>query len=178
MKIGSTLFLGLPTSIRAWTYPDCEPDGCYRNLIDPRYSAEAPAFCLKWISGTVMDLSAIPPHFRDCPGVTALSSACFCVAYTATHTATQTDIAQVSSTTTTTAFGGTTCDSQTSAATATPTHNCPPECAAETACSCPVPGLSSLVSTTLGQSSTDEQTISTVYTTTTYTVIDCSREGL
>ncbi|KAJ2982774.1 hypothetical protein NQ176_g1165 [Zarea fungicola] len=68
------LILALATKAYAWTYPDCEPDGCYRNLIDPRYTGQAPAFCIDWISGTITDAGAIPTQYHNCPDVAPLSS--------------------------------------------------------------------------------------------------------
>lgn len=82
----TVLISALATGAYAWTYPDCEHDGCYRNLVDPRYSDQAPAFCIAWISGTTTDASAIPTQYRNCLGVAPLSSVCSCIAYTATIT--------------------------------------------------------------------------------------------
>ncbi|KAJ3496893.1 hypothetical protein NLG97_g2318 [Lecanicillium saksenae] len=70
----------------AWTYPDCEHDNCYRNLVDPRYAGEVGAFCIDWISGTTTDAGAIPTQYQNCPDTAPLSSACSCIAYTATIT--------------------------------------------------------------------------------------------
>jgi hypothetical protein len=72
------------TCTYAWTYPDCEHDNCYRNLADPRYAGEVDAFCIEWISGTTTDVGAIPTQYRNCPNAAPLSSACSCIAYTAT----------------------------------------------------------------------------------------------
>lgn len=74
------------TLAAAWTYPDCERDGCYRNLIDDRFKDSAPSACLAWLAGTTTAAAAIPTQFNNCPSVKEFSSACSCVAYTATHT--------------------------------------------------------------------------------------------
>ncbi|KAF1732541.1 hypothetical protein CRV24_006429 [Beauveria bassiana] len=76
MKNTFLLVSTLAASTSAWTYPDCERDGCYRNLIDRRYADAAPAFCLEWISGASTAVSVIPSRFRNCPDVAAVSSAC------------------------------------------------------------------------------------------------------
>ncbi|OAA44449.1 hypothetical protein ISF_09643 [Cordyceps fumosorosea ARSEF 2679] len=71
--------MALATSAYAWTYPNCEHDDCYRNLVDTRYIGQGPAFSIGWISGTAMNASAIPAQSRNCPGVAPLSSACWCI---------------------------------------------------------------------------------------------------
>lgn len=86
MRASVLISAALVTGAHAWTYLDCEQDSCYLNLIDKRYSAEAPGFCLSWIASTTTDATAIPTHYHNCPDLKALSSACSCVAYTATHT--------------------------------------------------------------------------------------------
>jgi hypothetical protein len=75
----------LALQVAAWEYPYCEPDGCYRNLIDERFAAEANTFCPKFLSGTTTAAAAIPTAFDNCAGdVKAVSSACSCVTYTLT----------------------------------------------------------------------------------------------
>lgn len=96
-------------SASAWQYPSCvgipeshprwrqkleelrrltrdqEPDNCYRELVDPRFTAEANTFCPQYLAGTTTAPSAIPTDFSNCgtgaDGVSALSSACSCVTY-------------------------------------------------------------------------------------------------
>ncbi|POR37700.1 Uncharacterized protein TPAR_02103 [Tolypocladium paradoxum] len=85
---GAFVFGAIAASVAsAWEYPDCEPDNCYRNLIDPRFKDEAPKFCFDFLSGTTTAPSAIPTDFNNCGGnVKRVSSACSCITYTATHT--------------------------------------------------------------------------------------------
>ncbi|KAH8895486.1 hypothetical protein GQ53DRAFT_52325 [Thozetella sp. PMI_491] len=67
---------------KRWTYPDCEPDNCYRNLIDDRFKDEAKAFCPQFLAGTTTAPSAIPTDFNNCDGnIAAVSSACSCITY-------------------------------------------------------------------------------------------------
>ncbi|KOS21843.1 hypothetical protein ESCO_001821 [Escovopsis weberi] len=61
----------------AWSYPDCEPDNCYRNAIDQRFSALAPAACFQWLAGTTTADSAVPTDFNNC-NAQEFSSACSC----------------------------------------------------------------------------------------------------
>jgi hypothetical protein len=91
--------------VNAWSYPDCELDNCYRNLIDEAYAEEAKAFCPGYIAATTTAASAIPTNFANCGGdYKAVSSACSCIAYTLTHTssASVSTKAPVSSSTSTT----------------------------------------------------------------------------
>ncbi|KAJ0161742.1 hypothetical protein CTA2_5667, partial [Colletotrichum tanaceti] len=75
-------------SVNARKYPFCEPDGCYRNLIDQRFEQEAKGFCVDFLHGTtVTAAAAIPTHFNNCQGdVKAVSSACSCITYGLTST--------------------------------------------------------------------------------------------
>ncbi|KAL2164778.1 hypothetical protein VTH06DRAFT_73 [Thermothelomyces fergusii] len=76
---------------RAHKYPDCDPDNCYRNLIDERFAELGVSFCFEFLAGTTTAPSAIPTDFVNCEGnVNAVSSACSCITYTATATATST----------------------------------------------------------------------------------------
>ncbi|KAK3391152.1 hypothetical protein B0H63DRAFT_467373 [Podospora didyma] len=80
------LALGL---VQAHEYPNCESDGCYRNLIDERFAAEAVSWCPEFLASTTTEASAIPTDFNNCDGnIKAVSSACSCITYTATHTST------------------------------------------------------------------------------------------
>lgn len=73
--------------VSAWSYPDCEADGCYRNFVDERFAKEGEKFCVDFLSGTTTAASAIPTSFNNCAGdVKAVSSACSCITYTLTHT--------------------------------------------------------------------------------------------
>lgn len=167
MKSISLLVSTLMASANAWTYPDCERDGCYRNLIDRRYADVAPAFCLEWNSGLTTAVSAIPSCFRNCRDVAAVSSACSCVAYTATHTTTTPRL------TSTTTPG---CNTEGSVLTPAPTTSATTtNYSSETATSSAA--VSSTSSTFSFSSSTEssiaEQTHSTVFTTSTRTVTNC-----
>ena len=84
----------LRESTRTHGYPrpdaDCqqEADNCYRNLIDANFAEEAVAWCPQFLAGTTTAASAIPTNFGNCDGdVVAVSSACSCITYTATATA-------------------------------------------------------------------------------------------
>ncbi|TVY15285.1 hypothetical protein LARI1_G006251 [Lachnellula arida] len=99
-----SVYLGLGalalSSVNAWTYPDCEMDNCYRNLIDARFTLEAGPFCLDFISGTTTAAAAIPTDFNNCAGdIAAVSSACSCIAYTLTHESSPTKTPCTTSTT-------------------------------------------------------------------------------
>ncbi|KAK4110260.1 hypothetical protein N656DRAFT_674818, partial [Canariomyces notabilis] len=52
----------------AHTYPNCESDNCYRNLIDQRFIGKAKAWCPEFLSGTTTAPSAIPTEFNNCDG--------------------------------------------------------------------------------------------------------------
>ncbi|KAJ4300127.1 hypothetical protein N0V88_002796 [Collariella sp. IMI 366227] len=94
------LALGLAS---AHEYPNCEPDNCYREMVDPRFADEAIAFCPKFLSGTTTAADAIPTNFENCEGsIKAVSSACSCITYTAGTTeppATSTSESEVESST-------------------------------------------------------------------------------
>ncbi|KAJ4389648.1 hypothetical protein N0V93_007120 [Gnomoniopsis smithogilvyi] len=67
-------------------YPVCESDNCYNEMLDPRYNAEALAFCPNWLEGTpTTEAAAIPTYLENCQGsVEAVSSACTCIAWSIT----------------------------------------------------------------------------------------------
>ncbi|KAJ4414467.1 hypothetical protein N0V82_007916 [Gnomoniopsis sp. IMI 355080] len=67
-------------------YPVCQSDNCYNEMLDPRYNAEALAFCPTWLEGTpTTDAAAIPTYLENCNGsVEAVSSACTCIAWSVT----------------------------------------------------------------------------------------------
>lgn len=67
-------------------YPVCESDNCYNEMLDPRYNAQALAFCPTWLEGTpTTEAAAIPTYLENCKGsVEAVSSACTCIAWSAT----------------------------------------------------------------------------------------------
>ncbi|KAI1352055.1 hypothetical protein F5Y01DRAFT_281202 [Xylaria sp. FL0043] len=91
LYVGSALALmGMANaSVRRWTFPDCEADNCYRAFINEEYKDLAPSFCLEFLASTTTDASVIPTPFANCAGdITAVSSACSCISYTFTHTAT------------------------------------------------------------------------------------------
>ncbi|KAG4427353.1 hypothetical protein IFR05_017165 [Cadophora sp. M221] len=66
------------SSVGAWTYPDCDPDNCYRNLADPRFTNVMIPFCVDYIAGYKIE---IPPDYGNCESALALSSACSCITY-------------------------------------------------------------------------------------------------
>jgi len=82
--------VALAAGASAWTGPgECEPDNCYRNMIDDRFKAEVPAFCHEYLVGTTTAASAIPTYLNNCAGdVEAVSSACSCIDYTPPPTTT------------------------------------------------------------------------------------------
>ncbi|KAM3563269.1 hypothetical protein ARSEF4850_002426 [Beauveria asiatica] len=167
MKNTFLLVSTLAASTSAWTYPDCERDGCYRNLIDRRYADAAPAFCLEWISEASTAVSVIPSRFRNCPDVAAVSSACSCVAYTATHTTTTPRL------TSTATF---VCGTESSVLTSAPTTSARTTDSASgtTTSSAAISSTTSTLSTSsILKSSITEQTIWTVFTTATHTVTNC-----
>lgn len=67
-------------------YPVCESDNCYNEMLDPRYNAQALAFCPTWLEGSpTTEAAAIPTYLENCKGsVEAVSSACTCIAWSAT----------------------------------------------------------------------------------------------
>jgi len=76
----------LAVGASAWTYPDCEPDNCYREMTDPRFYGEAVSFCPGYLAGATAD---IPSDFENCGGdSTKVSSACSCITYSASTTTT------------------------------------------------------------------------------------------
>ena len=157
----------LLASANAWTYPDCERDSCYRNLIDRRYADGAPAFCLDWNSGLNTAVSVVPSRFRNCPDIAAVSSACSCVAYTATHASTTPRM------TSTTPIG---CNTESSMLTSTLTSPTSPtdytsETATTSVSASSTSHTFSVSSST--ESSVTQQTHSTVFTTLTRTVTNC-----
>ncbi|CZS92143.1 uncharacterized protein RCO7_00723 [Rhynchosporium graminicola] len=72
------------STVTANTYPDCEPDNCYRNLINPRFAQEIGGFCIGYLSESIID---IPQDYHNCAGDSqAIKSACSCITYSLTHT--------------------------------------------------------------------------------------------
>lgn len=67
-------------------YPVCQSDNCYNEMLDPRFNAEALAFCPTWLEGTLTtEAAAIPTYLENCQGsVEAVSSACSCIAWSVT----------------------------------------------------------------------------------------------
>lgn len=75
----ASIALGLAS---ANTYPNCEPDNCFRNLVDTRFENHVVPFCYKFLSSHVTDEYAIPEDYNNCAGdVKAVSSACSCITY-------------------------------------------------------------------------------------------------
>jgi len=73
------------------TYPNCEPDNCFRNLDDIRYADQVAPFCYKFLESHVTDYGAIPEEYSNCEGnIEAVSSACSCITYSHSTTATST----------------------------------------------------------------------------------------
>lgn len=81
------------------TSPVCDHDNCYNEMLDPRYNDDALAFCPTWLQGTpTTAAAAIPTYLENCNGdVIAVSSACYCIAWSAT--AAQVTTTQVTTTT-------------------------------------------------------------------------------
>jgi hypothetical protein len=153
------LALGLAS---AHEYPNCESDNCYRNLVDERFAEEAVAFCPEFLAGTTTAASAIPTNFNNCDGnVKAVSSACSCITYTASATATPTS-SEVPETTTSAEEPETT----TTEAPETITTEVP-----ETTTTTDDDDDEECTST-----STTKWTTSTITTTTTRTITSCSAE--
>ncbi len=91
----------LAVGANAWSYPDCEPDNCYRELSDTRFESEAPAFCYGFLAGTTTAAAAIPTDFGNCGGdVAAVSSACSCITYSHSTTSSKAPVSSTKSTTT------------------------------------------------------------------------------
>jgi hypothetical protein len=148
--------------VSAHEYPNCEDDNCYRNLVDQRFAEEAVAWCPEFLASTTTDASAIPTNFNNCEGnIKAVSSACSCITYTASATATptssevpETTETEVPETTTTTEVPETTeTEVPETTTTATETDDDDEECTS---------------------TSTTKWTTSTITTTTTRTITSCS----
>lgn len=122
----------------AWTYPNCEPDNCYNEMVDTRFHAEAVAFCPEFLASTVTAASAIPTDFSNCGNdVMAVSSACSCITYTAdlTKTPSATPTPPPPSTTSTSSIYSTTTESSTSATSAAASSTYPTSAAASSSVS-------------------------------------------
>ncbi|KAF7550774.1 hypothetical protein G7046_g7916 [Stylonectria norvegica] len=81
----------------ATTYPNCAHDNCYNQFISDSagdLKENSGAFCMQWLAGQNDDCEGLPSSYANCGtgrnGVRAVSSACSCVVYTATHTPTTT----------------------------------------------------------------------------------------
>ncbi|KAH9204833.1 hypothetical protein DL95DRAFT_277320, partial [Leptodontidium sp. 2 PMI_412] len=53
------------TSVNAWSYPDCEPDNCYRNMVDSRFTETVAPFCFGYLDGSITD---VPADYQNCDG--------------------------------------------------------------------------------------------------------------
>jgi len=145
-------------SANAWSYPQCNTDNCYNELIDVRFAAEASSFCPEFLASTTTEASAIPTDFSNCNDgvdadyISAVSSACSCVTYTASSTA--------AATTTTTSSSSSSSSSA----------------AASTSSTSSASGVVTSTSSSAAASSTSSvaYTTSTVYTTSIYTVTSCA----
>ncbi|KAL2189973.1 hypothetical protein L209DRAFT_148386 [Thermothelomyces heterothallicus CBS 203.75] len=136
----------------AHEYPNCEADGCYRNLIDERFAEKAVSFCPEFLAGTTTAASAIPTDFANCEGdVKAVSSACSCITYTATATAT----------------------SSTTEVSETSTTEVPPESSTTEAPETSSTEAPETSSTETPETSTTKWTTSTITTTATRTITSC-----
>lgn len=131
----------------AWTFPDCEPDNCYRALIDARFTAEVGPFCKGYLDGSI---KTVATDFSNCDAQAA-SSACSCVYYTMTHTS--------EASTTSTTYPATTTPSSSTYATTTPSSSVYPTTTPST--STPYPTYTT-------------KATSTMYTTSTYTITSCA----
>ncbi|KAH8805072.1 hypothetical protein F5884DRAFT_439996 [Xylogone sp. PMI_703] len=145
----------------AWTYPDCQPDNCYRELIDPRFYTEAQSFCPGYLSSPS---TAIPPDFSNCDTYSALSSACSCITYSMTSPPTTTTTTVPVTTTTT----ETTTSVPTTTTTTTGYQN------STTPCTTSSVQTTSVQTTSVQTTSSVEVTTSTIYTTTVRTVTSCA----
>lgn len=152
----SVLSLGaLALGVAAHEYPNCEADGCYRNLIDPRFAEEAVAWCPQFLAGTTTAAAAVPTNFGNCDGdIAAISSACSCVTYTATATETSSEAPATSTVT----------DAPTTVTPppTTSTEESSSECETETETESEEP-----------ETSTTKWTTSTITTSTTKTITQC-----
>jgi len=70
----------------AWTYPQCEPDNCYRNVIDARFAAAITPFCNTYLAPSAT-ATAVPTDYANCGSPAELSSACSCVTYVSSSSA-------------------------------------------------------------------------------------------
>ncbi|KAH8900265.1 hypothetical protein GQ53DRAFT_758358 [Thozetella sp. PMI_491] len=150
----------------AWSYPDCEPDNCYREMTDSRFYEEAVAFCPGYLAGKT---SVIPSDFENCDSdASKVSSACSCITYSATTSTSS--VATSTPATTTTSVVVTTTPASSSPATSTATS---------APVSSPPPTSTGVSSKTEGHSSyphSTKMTTSTITSTHTYTITSCKPE--
>jgi len=149
----------------AWSWPECEADNCYREMVDQRFYDESKSFCPGYLAGTTYD---IPSDYENCDGdASKVSSACSCITYTPT-----TSSSTYAPTTTTYPPTTTTTPYQTYSSSSSKTY--------------PVYSSSSSPYYPVYTSSTPaypyptapvSYTTSTLYTTTCYTVTSCDMPG-
>ncbi|KAK7956713.1 uncharacterized protein PG986_005935 [Apiospora aurea] len=91
MSMGALAFSGMARAARLgarWTYPDCEADNCYRAFIDKDHIGMAPGFCWDFLTTPHNDASGVPQEFANCDNdLKLISSACSCITYTYSHSA-------------------------------------------------------------------------------------------
>ncbi|KAK8080027.1 hypothetical protein PG997_007845 [Apiospora hydei] len=91
MSMGALALSGMASAARLgprWTYPDCEADNCYRAFIDKDHIGMAPAFCWDFLTTPHKVASGVPQEFANCDNdVKLISSACSCITYTYSHSA-------------------------------------------------------------------------------------------
>jgi hypothetical protein len=101
----ATIFAGALAlgSAHAWTYPDCELDNCYRNMVDERFKGVSGPLCVKYLAASATAAAAVPTEFSNCAGdYKAVSSACSCITYSMSTTSTSAPKTSSTSTTSTT----------------------------------------------------------------------------
>lgn len=165
------LALGL---VSANEYPNCEPDNCYREMVDPRFAEEAASFCPEFLAGTTTAATAIPTNFENCElNVSAVSSACSCITYSASTTEAPATSTEVPETSTEEPEPSTTEEPETSTTEEpeTTTTEEPETTTTEAPESSTTEEPES--SSSSGSSSTTKWTTSTITTTTTRTITSC-----